>query len=309
MHHNIELAVPAEATPDTLAMLGDLDGVVQLSVEHGASVKPSGDVVRAQVLNREIDAVLAIAGKASQFGSVSVTSSEAHSMLSEHSPSAIASDGDEAPVERIERGLRHNGSLSWNYSTLMGLGGGITVAGLLSSPVSQALALAAASFIAPAFHALARTGLAVVELSWNPVRRGLVGAAGGFLVLAVVSALVYLLLHAVGAATPEALAASSGVRNVAHPTAADWVVTVFGAAAGVIIVSAFRAVVIGGALIAIGVVPAAAVVGAGLAAGDMVMTLEALRRFIIDALLVVGLSAAILLLKQHLMHGNRRPFA
>lgn len=309
MHHNIELAVPAAATDDVLTLLKDLDGVVQLSVERGASVKPSGDLLRAQVLNREVDTVLAIARKAREWGSVSVTNSEAQSMLQEHAPTAFARDGDEAPVAGIERRLRHQGSLSWNYSALMGLGGGITVAGLLSASVSQALALAAASFIAPALDALARVALGLIEMNWRPVCRGLGATAGGFVVLAVVSALVYLMLHAMGSASPQALAASAGVGNVTHPTYADWIVSALGAAAGVVIVSAFRAAVVGGALIAIGLVPAAAVVGAGLAAGDMVMTLEALRRFFVNALFVVGFGVIILLLKQHVVHRPSLPKA
>jgi hypothetical protein len=54
-------------------------------------------------------------------------------------------------------------------------------------------------------------------------------------------------------------------------------------------------------------VPAAALVGVGLAAGEIVMTLEALRRMGLDVLLVVGLGAAGVLLKQRLIHRNRQP--
>ncbi|MCA1835399.1 MAG: hypothetical protein LC721_03275 [Actinobacteria bacterium] len=52
---------------------------------------------------------------------------------------------------------------------------------------------------------------------------------------------------------------------------------------------------------------AAALVGVGLAAGEIVMTLEALRRMGLDVLLVVGLGAAVVLLKQRLIHRNRQP--
>jgi uncharacterized membrane protein len=79
------------------------------------------------------------------------------------------------------------------------------------------------------------------------------------------------------------------------------------AAAGVVIVSAFQHAVLTGALIALALVPAAALVGAGLVAGEMVMTLEALRRVGLDVLLVVGLGAAVMLLKQRLIHHNRQP--
>ena len=68
MHHTIEIAVPAKATGGVLAELEALEGVVHLSVVHGGSVKPPGDVVTAHVLNREVDAVLAVAAQARQTG-------------------------------------------------------------------------------------------------------------------------------------------------------------------------------------------------------------------------------------------------
>lgn len=307
MHHTIELVVPTDTTDDTLAKLAAIDGVTQLSVERGASVKPSGDVVKAQVLNRDLDSVLEIAGSARQSGSVSVTNSESQSMLRPHSPTVFAHDGDEAPVDAIARRLRHHGSLSWNYLALMGLGGGIAVAGMLSTPVSQAIAMVAASFVAPAFDALAGMSLGALERNWRFVVRGLLAAVGGFLALAVVSAATYLLLHALGATGPHALTTSPGVENVTRPTSSDWLVSAFGAAAGVVIVSAFRSEIVGGALVAISVVPAAAMVGAGLAAGDIDVTQKALGRFSVNVLFVVGFAVAILFLKQRLAHGTRRP--
>jgi len=67
-----------------------------------------------------------------------------------------------------------------------------------------------------------------------------------------------------------------------------------------------RHAVLAGALIALALVPAAALVGAGLAAGEAIMALEALRRVGLDVLLVIVLGGAVVLLKQHLIHHNRR---
>jgi hypothetical protein len=279
VHHTIELAVPPHATEDVLAELRALDGVVQLAVEGGTSVKPSGDVVRAHVLNREVDAVLAAAARARQFGSVSVTTAEARSMLDEDARRAIDDDIDEAPMEEIERRIRRHGRLSWNFVALMGLGAAIALAGLLSAPVPQALALAAAAIIAPAFEPFAKVTVGVVQDSWYAVRRGLIAAGGGYLVLAVVGALAYLLLYLLDLASPEALAASQGLKSVIDPTAADWLISASGAAASVVIISAFREAVIAGALMALALVPAAALVGAALAAGDVVIALEACRAY------------------------------
>ena len=74
-----------------------------------------------------------------------------------------------------------------------------------------------------------------------------------------------------------------------------------------IIVSAFRQAVIAGALIALALVPAAALIGAGLAAGQTTMALEALWRVAFDMLLVLVLGGAVIYLKQRLTHHNRPP--
>jgi uncharacterized membrane protein len=151
----------------------------------------------------------------------------------------------------------------------------LAVAGLLFAPVPQALALAAAGIVAPAFEPVAKLAVGLVRGSWYSVRRALIAVSGGYVLLAVVGALAYLLLQALDMTSPEALAASEGVKMVTHPTAADWLISAGGAAAGVVIVSAFRHAVLAGALIALALVPAAALVGAGLVAADTVMTLEA----------------------------------
>jgi hypothetical protein len=307
MHHTIEIAVPAKATEATLAELKALKGVVQLGVVHGASVKPAGDVVTAQVLNAEVDAVLAVAARARKFGPVSVSTAAVQSIIDEHAARAIDDDVDESPWEEIERGLRHHGRLNPNFLTLMGLGAVIAVAGLVSGPVPQALALAAAGIIAPAFEPVAKLAVGLVRASWYTVRRALIAVVGGYVLLAVVGALAYLVLHALGMASLEALAASEGTKMVLHPTVADWLISAGGAAAGMVIVSAFRQAVIAGALIALALVPATALVGAGLVAGEMAMAAEALWRVALDVLLVLVLGGTVIFLKQRLVHHNRPP--
>lgn len=59
MHRSLTIAVPPEETD---ALLRDLEAfeeqVVSMSVDRGASVKPPGDVVSVQVLNRSVSPVM-----------------------------------------------------------------------------------------------------------------------------------------------------------------------------------------------------------------------------------------------------------
>jgi hypothetical protein len=66
VHHTIELGVPASATDEFLGTLNGLDGVLSLSVERGASIKPPGDMITVHALNRTVDDVLATARRAEE---------------------------------------------------------------------------------------------------------------------------------------------------------------------------------------------------------------------------------------------------
>jgi hypothetical protein len=307
VHHTIEIAVPASATARALTKLRELEGVVSLSVLYGASVKPPGDVLIAHVLNREVDAVLMVAAQAKSSGSVSVSTAQTSSINDDHMARALDDDVDESPWEEIERGLRHHGQLNRNFLALMTLGAMIALAGLLSAPVAQSLALAAAGIVAPAFEPVVKLAIGVVRGSWYAVRRALIAMSGGYVTLVVIGALTYLLLAKLGVASTQMLAASQGVTMITRPTAGDWLISAAGATAGVIIVTAFRHTVLAGALIALALVPGTVLVGAGLAVGDVAMALLALRRVALDMMLIVVCGTAVLWLKQRFVHHNRRP--
>ncbi len=76
MHHTIKIAVSAKAAEGMLVELEQLDGVVNLSVVCGASVKPPGDIVTVHMLNRDVDAVPAVAAQVRQSGPVSGSTAE-----------------------------------------------------------------------------------------------------------------------------------------------------------------------------------------------------------------------------------------
>ena len=82
-----------------------------------------------------------------------------------------------------------------------------------------------------------------------------------------------------------------------------------GALAGLVIITSFREAVLAGALIALALVPAAGLIGVGLAAGDPVVALGGLKRAAADIGLVVVLGGVVVLVKDRLHHGHRRPLA
>ena len=309
MHHAIHMTVPAAATDELLAALDALDGVLDLSVERDASVKPAGDVLTVHVLNRSVDDVLALARTAGEHGPTSVATSGVDSLVVTGAQDAIDDDADESPWEEFERTLRHHGRISVNYLVLMAVGGALAVAGLISPPVPQALALAAAAVLTPAFEPVAKLAVAVVRRSARGVRRSLVAIVTGYLVLAVAGGVAFAVLHALGLGSASSVASSEGVHLIVDPTASDWLVAAGGAVAGLVIITSFREAVLAGALIALALVPAAGLIGIGVASRDPGLALAGLKRTGEDMGLVVVLGAIVVTLKHRLMHQGRPPLA
>lgn len=309
MHHTIELAVPTSATEELLDTLNALDGVIGLFVERGASIKPPGDMITVHALNRTVDDVLVMARRAEEHGPTAVVTSGIDSMVVTGVQRAIEDDADESPWEEFERTLRHHGRISVNYLLLMALGGAIAVAGLVSPPVPQALALAASAVLAPAFEPAAKLAVALVRRSGYAIARSIVSLLVGYLTLAAAGAVAFLVLRGLGLASPKTVATSEGVHMVLDPTAADWLVGAGGAVAGLVIITSYRQAVLAGALIALALVPAAALVGAGVVSGDIASALGGLKRTAADMALVVGLGAVVVAVKDRFLHHGRVPLA
>ena len=58
MPRTVVVALPSDRSDDLCTRLRDLDGTLSLRLHRGASVEPQGDVVEAEVLDRELDAVM-----------------------------------------------------------------------------------------------------------------------------------------------------------------------------------------------------------------------------------------------------------
>jgi uncharacterized membrane protein len=202
----------------------------------------------------------------------------------------------------METGLRHQGRVTPNFMILMVLGGAIAAAGLVLETVPQTISFVAASIIAPGFEPIAKIPLGLVLRQWNVVRRGLYSTVAGYLVLLVGAAAMFLLLRAAGEVTVADLTTNHEVERIAHPKLIELLVSACAAVAGVIMITAFRRTVIAGALIALVLIPAAATVGAALAAGEGRLALEALQRLGLDGALIVGLGALVFGAKQLITH-------
>lgn len=305
MHRTIEITAPPAATDGLIEQLEGLDYLVGLSVQRGASVVSPGDVLTVHALNRGADRVMRIVAGARAEGQVSVVTHELTSIVDPEQEKEVSRDVDEALWEEAETSLRHQGRVTSNYLALMALGGAVAATGLMVSGVSQTISLVAASIIAPGFEPLAKVPMGLALGRWSVVGRGLWSAAG-YAVLVLAAALVFAILRSTGVGTVGEFLGNSETKVLTDPTLREVLVSSFAALAGMTMIVAYRRSVIAGPLIALAVVPAAAMIGVALAAGELALAYQGTERFVLDIFLIVVWGTLVVALKQLVVH-RRKP--
>ena len=152
------------------------------------------DIVVINSLNKGIDEVADTCRGTNH----SIATSEQASMIDQQHDAIIENDIDEAIWEEIETDTRQQAHLTVNYMTLMAIGGAIATVGLVSEPGPQAVALVAASVIAPGFEPLTAVPLGLVVRNSHTVWRGMRSALVGYAVLMLAAALTFALLRWMG---------------------------------------------------------------------------------------------------------------
>jgi hypothetical protein len=302
VHTEIEVIVPSSRTDELIKDLQQTDEVISFSVVREASIKPPGDVFTVHALNRGADEVLRLAEAARKHGQVSVSTAELTSLIDPEHERKVANDVDEALWEEVETDLRHQGKLTTNYIGLMALGGAVAATGFAAESSSQAISFVAASIIAPGFEPLAAIPIGLGLRRWAVVGRGLHSAVGGYLALIFSAALVFLALRLSGVVMVEEFTINTEVRNLAEPGLREIIVSGCGALAGMVMLLSRRHYLIPGALVALLVIEASALIGVALAAGEPGLMVEGAKRFGLDILLIVAGGVPIVVLKQALVH-------
>jgi hypothetical protein len=302
MHRTIEISSPASYTDELLGKLEDLEQVISLIVVRDASVKPPGDVLTVHVLNYGADEVMRLADAGRQHGDISVSTGELTSIVDPEHEHKVATDVDEALWEEVETGLRHQSRITANYLALMALGGIVGAIGLVMEGTSQAIAFVAASIIAPGFEPIAKIPMGLALRRWDVAGAGLKSAGVGYLALVLSAAAVFVLLLLTGVVAVEEFADNPEVQTLADPTLREILVSACGAVAGMVLILSYREYLIPGALIALEIIEAAAMIGVGLVAGEPGLALAGAGRFGLDALFIVAGGVIVVLLKQTLFH-------
>lgn len=305
MHRSLRVAIPAAETDllvEELRAFGEQ--VISISVQRGASVKPPGDVVTVHVLNRATSRVLAVVGGHRGAGEVSVATSQVDSIDDPSHASALEGDLDEAPWGDVGAQLREHARISPNYIALMAIGGAIAACGLVATSTTQVVAIITAAIIAPAFEPLAAIPLGIVVRRRRVVFRAVLSTLVGFAVLIAAGAVTMLLLDAAGSDMSERFLENHHVHELAGPSTVNVAVSVGGALAGAIIITAYRLPLLPGPIAALHLVEAAAMTGMALVLGEGELARQAFERLGADIALVLAACLVVFGLKHLLLHGR-----
>lgn len=307
MHRSIQIALSSSGTKKLLDELKSMEGVIGLAVYCGASVKPEGDVVAVEVLNRTSDDVMRAVKRAQESGAqVSVSTSELASLSDPQHAQKVELDVDEAAWEEIETGLRHQARITPNFLALMFLGGAVASVGLVENPVPQAIAFIASAMIAPGFEPLAKIPLGLVLKNTHLIKRGLKSALCGYAVLIIGAFFMFGLLRMMNLSSLVLLARNPEVRSLSLPDTFSVAFSICGGLAGAIMLAAYRRSVIAGPLLLLSVIPAAALIGAALASSNFPLVKQGIERLLLDVAIIWATGALVFGWKQRWVH-KRKP--
>ncbi len=123
------------------------------------------------------------------------------------------------------------------------------------------------------------------------------------------SAFTFRLLMMLGETSALHLARNPEVRSLSLPDARAIGFSIIGGLAGMIIITANRRSVIAGPLILLAIIPAAALMGAALACGQLNLFFQGLERLGLDILIIWLTGALVVWLKQVTAHRSRPKIA
>jgi hypothetical protein len=295
-----EITVPPDQTATLLQRVKDIPQLVSIRVEKGISVQPPGDVVTVTVTDRSLPQLFHLLdelGITRDAGS-SVTTSRPMGLISPSSAQAIRNDASHFTWEEMDQELNKESGMSPGSMATMAIAGLIAAAGLMTNALHLVIG---AMVIAPGFEPISRVALGIVSrgASW---RRGFADFLKGYLSLLAGAAVAAIILQqwGYGPASTQGTYLPQGALlsywTSLSPT--SLLVSAAAATAGALLVIGQRAVLTAGVMIALALIPAATMLGIGLATMDMNLITTGSTRLVIELLMVGVLSILVFAAKR-----------
>jgi hypothetical protein len=302
----IELTVPTRFTD---ALIGDLEGCepLTLRLSRGGSIRPAGDVIGLEITDDDLGQVMRIADR---YGlgdpeGITMTTSTPSSVVSSAYES-LTRESQTTTWEELELSIGGDSTMRADRTIVMGIAGIIAGLGIVTGTVH---AVIGAMIIAPGFQPFSRFVLGLVNGSgaWKGGLNDVARAYGALLVGATIAGLLTMGFgdNALSAGDDTYLAAADLVE---FWTSMSWhgiAISAVAAVCGGLLIAIDRSVLTAGVMVALALVPTAALVPMSLLAGEVDLALAAGTRFGLEVLLVLVASAGVFMLKRR--KDQRRP--
>lgn len=300
MQKKVEITVPAARTDELLSELRGLAGRLNLQVARGASVDPPGDVLTAVVSNRTLHELMRELQRRKIGGDhrSSITTSELTSVIAPPVSEGMGSETSILTWEEIELEIGKESNMTLAGMAVMAISGALAVVGLATNAVHLVIGAAA---IAPGFVPIIRIPLGLLggSAAW---KRGLAHTTIGYGILIGAAALAAWIMQLLGIPLPGGqssyLPSGALVSFWSTFSTPGLIASLIAGAAGALLVASGRAVLTAGVMIALALVPAAAVAGLALAAGDTELFRLGLLRWTTEVILVLLASTPVFVWKR-----------
>jgi len=303
----LQLTVPHDAASPLIGRLSRVAGVIGIQLQTGASVHPPGDIITVQATTASLPALMRLLDEAgvAHGPESSVVTSEPVSLVSPSHARALAREPSEASWEEMHQLIGKESNMTANGLAVMAIAGVLAVVGMATEAIHVVIA---GMLIAPGFEPLARVSLGLAA-GGTACRHGLADTAKGYAALLAGALIAALALRALGSSplggNPGPLVSGALASYWSSVGAESLIVSMVAAVGGGILIAGNRTILTGGVMVALALIPSAALLSAGLAVGDVGVALGGALRWLIDAALVVALCWAVFAWKNARVHRRR----
>lgn len=307
MPRTVEITVASDKTDPLVAEIGKMQGLLGLHVQRGVSLKPPGDVITVSISRRSLSDLMKMLDERGvpKDPGASISTSQPLSVTSSPAIATIVHDADDSTWEEIETTIARETNMTINTLILMFAAGVFAVVGLATNALHYVLA---AMTIAPGFMPILRIALGVVARS-RAWRRGLVDIGIGYLTLIVGAAATTLVLRWSGIDVFGGKSSYLPERVLLHYWSTLSVPSLIGSivagVAGAVLVYTERSILTLAIMIALALIPGAAMIGMGLAGGSLTVAAQGLLRWAVDVVIVLVAALAVFRWKLVRLHNRK----
>ena len=298
---HLRVLVPSDLTEAVLGALIDDPAVSGVALSRGASLKPVGDMIFADIAreatNDIVDRLRAL--RVHKVGSIHLV--PVQTWLSEEAyrneREAPGSGADAVIWADVTQRAYEDSELNWTYVSFLTMA---TMNSSIAIITDSQILVIGAMVLGPEFGAIAALGVAIVRrrprLLWLAART----LVFGFLVaIAAVTVLLALVGRRVGLIDPAQITGlRAGTAFIYQPNVWSLIVAVIAAAAGVLSLTSSKVGGLSGVFISVTTVPAAGNIALGIAIGDWAEVSGSAQQLLINLVGMAVAGALVLALQQ-----------